>query len=203
MAFDHRGNLFVGASFAGVIYRIARDHSVSVWSSDPLLQGTSADVGCGVHPAGALGANGVTFNKHGDLLVTNTTYSQVVRIPVNPDGTAGIANISAGPDCRLWGADGVAMDNEDNLYVAANAARTIVRVDSSGSLDVLAACDSPAGVHGPTCNADPLFMPSAIAFGTGRGDRKQIYITNFAAFTGGVGAGIVTMDVGVPGRPLR
>jgi hypothetical protein len=49
---------------------------------------------------------------------------------------------------------------------------------------------------------DPLFSPSDIAFGTGRGDRTEIFISDFAKFTGGVGAGVVKMNVGIPGLPL-
>jgi sugar lactone lactonase YvrE len=111
---------------------------------------------------------------------------------VRPGGSAGKAGVLAGPDCRLWGADGIALDRRGNLYVAANAERDIVRVSPGGRLHVLAS--SAAG--------DPLFSPSDIAFGTRRGDREQIFITNFARFTGGAGAGVVTMNVGVPGQPL-
>jgi hypothetical protein len=50
---------------------------------------------------------------------------------------------------------------------------------------------------------DALSAPSDLAFGTGMGNRKQIFITNFAAPPlGGGTPGVVTMDVGVPGRPL-
>ena len=38
-----------------------------------------------------------------------------VRIPVAHDGTAGVANYFAGPTCELWGADGTAFDNANNL----------------------------------------------------------------------------------------
>jgi sugar lactone lactonase YvrE len=109
---------------------------------------------------------------------------------VKPDASAGTASVFAGPACNLWGADGVAMDNEDNLYVAANAKGQIDRVDPSGGVQVLA-------------TGAPLSFPSDIAFGTGLGDRKQIFITNFAAFPTSPGApGVLALDVGIPGRPL-
>jgi sugar lactone lactonase YvrE len=111
---------------------------------------------------------------------------------VNPDGTAGDASVfnKTGQDCNLWGADGVAMDNQDNLYVAANAKGQIDRVDPSGHVDVLAA-------------GNPLSFPSDIAFGTGRGLRSDIFISNFAAFPTSPGApGVLALDVGIPGRPL-
>src|SRR5215471_1371356 len=136
--------------------------------------------------------NGIAFDARGDLLVANTTLGTIVRIGARPGGSAGRASVLAGPDCRLWGADGVAMDIRGNLYVAANAERDIVRVSPGGKLRVLASFAA----------GDPLYSPSDIAFGTGRRDRKQIFITNFAKFTGGTGAGVVTMNTGVPGQPL-
>jgi sugar lactone lactonase YvrE len=85
--------------------------------------------------------------------------------------------------------DGQAFDNFGNLYVAVNIQNKIVRIDATGNMTTIA-----------TAPADPLFFPSAIAFETGLGQRKQIFITNFAAMGGT--PGVVTMDVGVPGRPL-
>jgi sugar lactone lactonase YvrE len=195
LAFDHSGNLFVSDSHGGAIWRIGEDGSFSKWSDSSLLQGTTAPGPCGkVHPAvpsfGPLGANGIAFNKHGDMLVANTDFGTIVRIPVNRDGSAGTAGIFAGPACSLWGADGVAMDNRDNLYVAANSKGQIDRVDPHGNIEVLAA--------GP-----PLNFPSDVAFGTRHGDRKQLFISNFAAFTTSAGApGVLKMNVGIPGRPL-
>jgi sugar lactone lactonase YvrE len=193
-AFDHRGNLYVSESLGGAIYRITRHGSVSVWAQNPLLVGTTGPGPCGIaHPSGLpLGANGIAFDARGDLLAANTTLGTIVRIRVRPDGSAGKASVFAGPGCRLWGADGIAMDSRGNLYVAANAERDIVRISPRGRLRVLASFAA----------GDPLFSPSDIAFGTRRGGRDQIFITNFARFTNGTGAGVVKMNVGVPGRPL-
>jgi sugar lactone lactonase YvrE len=196
MAFDRRGNLYVSESLGGVIYRISRDGSVSAWSSSPLLQGTTGPGPCGlVHPSGLpLGANGIAFNARGTaLFVANTTFGTIVRIPVRRGGRAGAARVYAGPDCRLWGADGIAVDRKDNVYVAANAERDIVRVGPGGRLHVLASFAAGA----------PLYSPSDIVFGTGRRDRTTIFISDFALFTGGVGAGVVTLHVGVGGLPLN
>ena len=195
LAFDGRGNLYVSESVLGVIYRVSRNGSVAAWSSSPLLTGTTGPGPCGlVHPSGLpLGANGIAFNSRGsDLFVANTTFGTIVRIPVQRDGQAGTASVYAGPDCRLWGADGIAMDRRNNVYVAANAGRDIVRVGPGGRLRVLASFAA----------GDPLFSPSDIAFGTVRGERTEIFISDFARFTAGVGAGVVKMNVGVPGLPL-
>jgi sugar lactone lactonase YvrE len=191
LVFDSRGNLYVPDTIVGKIYKLARDGSISDWSSDPLLKGLNP-TSCGTFPAGPAGANGISFNKHGDLFVANTTIGAVVRIPVANNGSAEVANYFVGPTCDLWGADGTAFDNEDNLYLTVNIQRKIVRVDPNGIVQILAA--SPA---------DPLYGPTALAFGTGRGERKQVFITNGAyPPLGGGTPGIVTLDVGVPGRPL-
>jgi sugar lactone lactonase YvrE len=126
LAFDHRGNLFVSESASGAIWRLSKDGTFAIWTQSPLLQGTTNPGPCGlVHPAvagfGPIGANGIAFDKHGDLLVANTDLGTIVRVAVNADGTAGDAGVFSGPSCDLWGADGIAFDNHDNLYVAANS----------------------------------------------------------------------------------
>ena len=191
LAFDHRGNLYITDSIPGTIYRLAPDGSVVNWLTDPLLKASPTP--CGPFPLGLLGANGLAFNKSGDLFVLNTTLGAVVRIPVAPNGSPGAPAFFVGPNCGLRGLDGQAFDNDDNLYVAVNIQGKIVRIDPNGNLETIAAAP-----------ADPLFFPTAIAFETGLGQRKQIFITNAAPpflHLGGA-PGVVTMDVGVPGRPL-
>src|SRR5260370_6151137 len=145
-----------------------------MWSGSSLLKGTTAPGPCGmVGPRvtaglGPFGANGIAFNRQGDMLVANTDIGDIVRIPMNPDGTAGSASVFSGPDCNLWGADGVAMDTADNLYVAADAINQIDRVDPTGHIQVLAA-------------RYPLNEVSDIAFGTALGDRTHIFISNDSA----------------------
>jgi streptogramin lyase len=195
LAFDRRGDLFVSESGGGAIWRLSKHRPFGIWSDSPLLQGTASPGPCGlVHPAtpsvGLIGANGIAFNAHGDMFVANTDLGTIVRIRVNPDGSAGGASVFAGPDCDLWGADGIAMDVEDNLYVAANAKGQIDRVTPRRSVQVLAA-------------GAPLNFPSDVAFGRGRGDRTDLFIANFAALPTSSGApGVLKMDVGIPGRPL-
>ncbi len=199
MAFDHRGNLYVSDSAGGAIWRLAKNGDFTMWSGSSLLKGTTAPGPCGiVGPTvtaglGPFGANGIAFNQHGDMLVANTDFGDIVRIPMNPDGSAGTASVFSGPDCNLWGADGVAMDTADNLYVAADAIDQIDRVDPTGHIQVLAA-------------GDPLNEPSDIAFGTGLGDRTEMFISNDAAFPTfppSTGApGVLEMNAGIPGKPI-
>jgi len=76
--------------------------------------------------------------------------------------------------------------------VAANSGNKIVKIAPSGSFTVF--------------SASSLFnFPTDIAFGTGRGDRKVAYITNLGLKPDGSGltnGSLLSMEVGVPGRPL-
>jgi sugar lactone lactonase YvrE len=191
LAFDLRGRLYVSDSTGGRIFRIGREGRVTLWSGDPLLAGSTPS-SCGTFPAGPLGANGIAFDPEGALVVAVTTTGAIVRIPVSPDGSAGAANYIAGPTCELWGADGTAFDRWGNLYVAVNIQRKIVRVDWRGQIETLVAYPDA-----------PLNGPSAIAFGRDVGERRQIFISNFAPpALGGGTPGVVTMRVGIRGLPL-
>jgi hypothetical protein len=92
----------------------------------------------------------------------------------------------------LWGADGGALDNNDVLYVAANSSNRIDKVRLDGTVTVF--------------DQSSLFnFPTDLAFGTGRGDRKVAFITNLGLKPDGSGVtdgSLLSMDVGVPGRPL-
>lgn len=60
----------------------------------------------------------------------------------------------------------------------------------------------------PPLNA-PLDVPASIFFGTGKGERTNIFVTNQgigASIVPGfpwAGPGLVKIDTGVPGRPLH
>jgi len=107
MAFDHRGNLYVSDSAGGAIWRLAKNGDFTMWSGSSLLKGTTAPGPCGiVGPTvtaglGPFGANGIAFNRHGDMLVANSDIGDIVRVPMNPDGSAGTASVFSGPDCNL------------------------------------------------------------------------------------------------------
>lgn len=194
MAFDRDGSLFVSESHFGEIWRLTEDGSFTKWFSGAALVGTVLPGPCGlVHPAvaagfGPIGANGVFFSKAGDMFVNNTDLGTVVRIRVNRDGSAGAASVVAGPSCDLWGADGGAFDNKDNLYIAANSGNKIIKLEPDGHFAVFS-------------HSNLLHFPTDIAFGVGE-DRKVAYITNLALGNFADG-GIVTLEVGTPGRNLQ
>jgi sugar lactone lactonase YvrE len=122
LAFDTAGNVYISDSFGSTIWRTPPTGGAPAsWVSDPLL-GTS-----GVPP---FGANGMAFNQSAtSLFVANTGNDTIVRVPVNADGSAGTPEVFIN---SINGADGLVIDADDNLWVAANQADEIVVVDPSG-----------------------------------------------------------------------
>ena len=124
LAFDAAGNVYVSDSFQATIWRVAPAGGAPVaWVADPLL-GTT-----GVPP---FGANGMSFSRDASaLFVANTGNDTIVRIPLpgGPSGTPGTPEIFVH---SINGADGLAIDAANNLWVAANQADEIVVLDPSG-----------------------------------------------------------------------
>jgi sugar lactone lactonase YvrE len=183
IALDPRGTLYVTDSIGGAVWKIPRGGSAQLWLQSPLLTGT------GVFGQGfPIGANGIALRQR-SVIVTNTERSSVLRIPIGRDGSAGTPSILAqGP--ALFGSDGVTLDVFGNAYVAVNSENTLVRIGPGGSLTTLATA------------ADGLDNPASLAWGTSRGDRKSLFITNFALFSASPTPGLLKAAMGVPGQPL-
>lgn len=188
LAIDKHGNLYVTDSSGGAIWRIPRGGTAEVWISDPLLEGNGA-FGLGI----PIGANGVAI--HGDVVwVSNSEEALLVRILVEKDGSAGDPEVVAGGPA-LFGLDGIALDVHGRVYGALNVQNRVVRFDpTSGSMTILADA------------SDGLDFPAALAFGTGRGLRKTVFIANFALLDDPAnptppGPGVVKLEVGAPGLP--
>src|SRR5439155_19874129 len=76
------------------------------------------------------GANGIEFNNEGTaLFALNTAYNSIVKILVKTDGSGGTGVTFA---TGLNGPDGLAVDANDNSWIAANQGVEIVVVDPSG-----------------------------------------------------------------------
>ena len=193
LAFDKQGNLYASDSILGSIWRIPRGGSAD---AESWLHQHEWLVGC---PEDPFGANGVAYWK-GNLYVANTANGLLVRIPILTDGSAGNPELIAGdPNCdpdELYGMDGIALDVDGNIYALLVLQNKLVRIDpTDGTFTVLL-----------TGEDDGLFNPASIAFGTGKGDRKSVFITNFAVLEpgpeGNHGPAVLKFDVGVPGLPL-
>jgi sugar lactone lactonase YvrE len=186
LAFDKRGNLYVTDSSLGAIWRISRRGSVELWLQHVLLEGLGEIPG---YPP--IGANGIAY-RHRSLYVANTEKGVVLRIPILRGGCAGDPEVIAeGP--HLYGLDGVALDVHGNIYAALVLQSKLVQIDPvDGDVVELATAD------------DGLDEPASLAFGTGRGHRRSLFVTNYAAIPpeAGLGPAVLKIDVGVPGLPL-
>lgn len=160
LTFDHDGNIYVSGSFSGAIYKTGPSGgAATIWKQDPLLTTT------GFPP---FGANGLQFNRdESALFVANTGNDTVVRV-ANNAGTAGAATVFTN---SINGADGLMLDEHDNVWVCANQADEIVVTDPSGK--AIAKLGDFDGVrHG---SPSGLLFPASLARHDG-----WIYITNLS-----------------------
>lgn len=196
LAFDKRGSLYVSDSIAGLIWRIPPGGSAEVWFQDE----DGWLLGCGLDPSlPPVGANGLV-QWHNNIFAASTEQGLLVRIPIMPDGEAGVAEIVAGyADCDpamtdLDSIDGIAADVHGNIIAALVMQNKLVKVDmDTGEITEL--LDGDDGLHNP----------ASVVFGTGRKLRQTVFITNFALIPpgppGNFGPAVLAYDVGVPGLP--
>jgi sugar lactone lactonase YvrE len=191
LALTQQGDLYVSDSALGAVWRIPRSGAAAEnWLQHAWL------AGCADIP----GANGVALWKD-SLYVANTALGLLVRVPILKDGTAGEPEIVAGDsDCdpendELFGMDGIALDVHGNVFAPLVLQHKLVRIDpGDGSHTVL------------LTDEDGLQNPASIAFGTGKGDRQYVFLSNFAllppAPANSLGPGVLKYSVGSPGLPL-
>jgi sugar lactone lactonase YvrE len=161
ITFDRAGNVYVSDSFQGIIWKTGPSGGTAkAWVDDELLRTT------GVPP---FGANGLRFNnEESALFVANTGNDTVVKVPVQ-------AGLPGKPEVfthSISGADGLVIDEDDNLWVAANQSDEIVVVDPTGrAIAKLGDFDgvSPAGspIH--------MLFPASLRF-----HGKDLLVTNLA-----------------------
>ena len=124
-----------------------------------------------VTPAGGqdLVANGVAFNRHGDLFVADTARGAIWKVTFDHEG-----NVSSPTGCDttftadtlcldnifvahplLEGTDGIALDRAQNIWNAANERNAIVVVTKDGQ--VAEVFRNPSNAAGLRNSADPSF----------------------------------------------
>ena len=164
LAFDSAGNVYISDSFQATIWRTPPTGGAPIpWIVDPDTLGTT-----GVPP---FGANGLAFNgKETALFVANTGNDTIVRIGFNgpsaePDKPQVFVN-------SINGADGLVIDGDDNLWVAANQADEIVVVDPTGR--VIAKLGDFDGIDRHGAPVGLLFPASLVRV------NNFIYVTNLA-----------------------
>jgi len=164
LTFDSAGNTYISDSFQGIIWKKTGPGCgpATAWVSHPLL--TTG----GTPP---FGANGLQFNKNESaLFVANTGDDRIIRIPVT-GGTPGAPTVF---DNSINGADGLILDRDDNIWVAANQADEIVVVDPTGK-----AISKLGDFEGVSKDGVPrgLLFPASLVFSK---DRQWLYVTNLA-----------------------
>ncbi len=166
LAFDEDGNLLVTDPFLGKIWKVTPQGQPSTWLTSPLFAGNATTPFLGFHAAGV---DGIAFDEDQEnVYVTNLDYGTIVRIPVKHNGVAGKPSIFVS-DTRIQGADGIAFDDQGNLFVAVNGQDRLVSIAPSGFISVLAEGGLLDGV-------------SSVAFGTRHHDQRTLYVAS-SAFT--------------------
>ncbi|MGB7257898.1 MAG: SMP-30/gluconolactonase/LRE family protein [Pseudolabrys sp.] len=166
LTFDSSGNVYVSDSFQGIIWKTGPSGGAgTAWVTDPLLTTT------GVPP---FGANGLGFNKaQNTLFVANTGNDTIVQIPVTA-GTPGTPSVFVN---SINGADGLILDEHDNLWICANQNDQIVVIDKTGKLIArfghFDGVDHNGVPHG-------LLFPASLAFGNDGHGGRTLYVTNLA-----------------------
>jgi hypothetical protein len=168
LTFDAAGNVYVSDSFQGIIWKTGPGGGAgTAWVTDPLLATT------GVPP---FGANGLAFNKARDTLyVANTGNDTIVSIPVS-GGTPGTPAVFVN---SINGADGLLVDRNDNIWVAANQNDQIVVLGKGGK--PLARIGSFGGLSHDGVPRGLLFPASLVIGHAGHfGHGDVLYVSNLA-----------------------
>lgn len=213
LAFDQRRTLYITEIFSGEftagafdhggIWRVPKGGTAELWLRDDLLTGLAPLL----FPF-PVGANGIA-SYHGALYVINTDKAMVVRIPIRPDGSPGQPEmwkqVEDVPESLFYQSpvfplmlDGLALDVHGNVYIAVPSRSAIVRINSDDRSQETVAVYPDV----------PLDAPLSLAFGTGKGERESIFVTNSGMnglFLPGLpwpGPGLVKIEVGIPGLPL-
>src|SRR5262245_491055 len=179
LTFDKQGNVYVSDSFQGIIWKTGPAGDAGgppvAWVTSDLLKPN------GIPP---FGANGLAFNKHATaMFVANTANDQIIRIPVM-NGTPGEPKIFVN---SVNGADGLILDEDDNLWICANQADEIVVLDDTGR--VIAKLGDFAGLSRSGAPRGLLFPASLVRVG------QWIYVTNLSIdLRVAVGPDAVTVD---------
>jgi sugar lactone lactonase YvrE len=164
LTFDSAGSTYISDSFQGIIWKKTGPGCgpATAWVTHPLLT-TS-----GVPP---FGANGLQFNNaQNALFVANTGNDQIIRIPVT-GGSPGTPAVFVN---SINGADGLIIDKNDNIWVAANQADEIVIVDPTGK--AIAKLGDFDGITKDGA-ANGLLFPASLVFSR---DKQVLYVTNLA-----------------------
>jgi sugar lactone lactonase YvrE len=184
VGFDRNGHLWISGGAKNALYHVGpKGGPVSVFAKDYATVSSDTTM-----PVRAYVTNGVAFDSKGNVYTANTGTGEIQKLEVKPDYTPGAITTLVKSD-RLLGADGLLMEAEDVLWVAANYSNALMRVLPTGTVEMVA--DDRPGVTGAS---DVLKFPAEL-----RRVGNTIYLTNLnfklganatQTFTGASVAGI-------------
>jgi DNA-binding beta-propeller fold protein YncE len=94
------------------------------------------------------GADGIEFDKFGNLYVGNFGDGAVHKVTFNDDGTARDNTVWAKDPKQLKSTDGMIIDSEGNIYIADFCANAVARVSPNGKVTRIAQSPDTDGLHG-------------------------------------------------------
>jgi sugar lactone lactonase YvrE len=197
LTFDPAGNLYVTDSFDGAIWRARPGKAFIRWVADEFLEPLPFDPFGDPLP----GANGIAFFPPDILYVANTEQGLIARVRIDPDGSAGTVEALT-PAFAVPVVDGIAVDAHGQIYGVLPAfsvlqTSPLVRIDpDTGAVTAIVA---------EVVGASAFDKPLSLTFAGGRWGVKAVFVTNgdLPVFPGGPGPGVVKVDIGVPGFPVR
>jgi sugar lactone lactonase YvrE len=156
-----------GPGDKGAVWRVPADGDAEVWTQGGVLAGTGA-AGFGF----PLGPNGI--DVHDDTVYVGLTEAaKIAAIPIEDDGSAGEVTIfadltKAGPDAKPAAVDGIDVDENGSIYVAAPLIHAVLKVSPDGK-DISTVADAEDNLDGP----------ASVAIGS-----DALYIANFSGALG-------------------
>jgi sugar lactone lactonase YvrE len=171
----------VGPDGKGAVWSVPQGGAASLWAQSELLAGDGS-AGFGI----PLGPNGVAIHGR-TVFVGLTEPSSIAAIPISDNGASGSVSIvadltTARADGGPIAVDGIEIDGDGNIYVAAPLDHAIYKLAAGGG-----------DVETVATGADGLDAPVNVALGS-----NALYISNFSAALGDVSNGNGPAIIRVP-----
>lgn len=99
------------------------------------------------NPETPVGANGIAFNSKGELFVCNFGDAEVIKMIVEEDGTLISREVFASGN-GMESADGLQIDDRDNLWIADFLGNAIIKITPSAKVVVVAKNGQTDGANG-------------------------------------------------------
>jgi len=141
VAIDDVGNIYLAdLTYAG-IWKITLDGRVSLWSEHPLLHWSATP-----YSGFPLGVNVLALDAgQRNIYAATSGDPLVLRIPIQPDGSAGEPIVVSRGHSLI---DGIALDEEGNIYVSEIFRNEIIGLSPDGSRRVVVANKQSAPLDG-------------------------------------------------------